>query len=39
MKHHYLIALLPAATPALAHDLYLMPEKFVTQAASGTFLN
>ena len=34
MKHHYLIALLLAATPALAHDLYLMPEKFVTQAAS-----
>ena len=31
-----LLTLIAAATPALAHDLYLMPEKFVTQA--GTLL-
>lgn len=34
MKHQWLFAFILTATPAAGHDLYLMPEKFVTGAAS-----
>ncbi len=34
MKHQHLIALFLAAMPALAHDLYLMPETFLARAGS-----